>query len=173
MNRPQTDGLNVWKSKVVQHRKEEFEDLFEIVSAKSSNIEDYTIGDIPFVTSTELNNGVEKYIDPDDNSKIFEVPCIALTSFGFATIQIPPFVARSHGAVIILKPKKEVSLIELSFFAAEINLQKWRFSYGRWVTKKRLLKLDIQLIGDKKLPGTSDFMKDFDDKYKITQSVLF
>jgi hypothetical protein len=127
---------------------------------------------VPFVTSTELNNGVEKHVDPDDKSKVFEVPCIALSSFGFATIQIPPFIARSHGAIMVLKPKKEMSIIELSYFAGEINLQKWRFSYGRWVTKRRLLKLDIQSIENKELPEISDFMKDFDDKYKITKSIL-
>ena len=65
-----------------------------------------------------------------------------------------------------------MSIIELSYFTGEINLQKWRFSYGRWVTKRRLLKLDIQSIENKKLPEISDFMKDFDDKYKSTQSVL-
>jgi type I restriction-modification system DNA methylase subunit len=172
MNSPQSENSNVWKSEAVKNRRDEFKDLFDIQSAKSSNIEDYTTGDIPFVTSTELNNGVEKYIDPDENSKIFEVPCIALSSFGFATVQMPPFVARSHGALLVLKPKKEMSLVELSYFAAQINLQKWRFSYGRWVTKKRLLKLNIPSIENKQLPKISDFMKDFDSKYKITQSIL-
>jgi len=172
MNSPQNDNSSVWPNNAIKYREEKFEDLFEIVSAKSSNIEDYTLGDIPFVTSTELNNGVEKFIDPDEKSKIFEVPCIALSSFGFATIQTPQFIARSHGAVLILKPKKGMCLTELSYFAAEINLQKWRFSYGRWATKKRLLKLAIQSIGRKDLPKISEFIKNFDDKYKITKAIL-
>lgn len=150
----------------------EFEKIFNIVNAKSSNIEDYAIGDTPFVTSTELNNGVEKYIDPDEGSLIFDVPCIALSSFGFATVQIPPFVARSHGAVIVLKPKKVMALNELSYYASQINLQKWRFSYGRWVTKKRLLKLKIKPVRDFPIPSMDSFIKDFDSKYRITQSVL-
>jgi len=152
--------------------EEDFEKIFNIVNAKSNNIEDYSMGDVPFITSTELNNGVEKYIEPDEESLVFNTPCITLSSFGFATVQIPPFVARSHGAVIVLKPKKPMGLNELSYFASQINLQKWRFSYGRWVTKKRLLKLHIKSSRNFSIPTMNSFVKEFDLKYKIAQSVL-
>ncbi len=152
--------------------EEEFGKIFSIINAKSNNIEDYALGEIPFVTSTELNNGVEKYIDPDDESLVFEIPCIALSSFGFATVQIPPFVARSHGAVIVLKPKKTMGLNELSYYASQINMQKWRFSYGRWVTKKRLLKLEIKSSKNFVIPKVDSFLEGFDSKYKIAKKVI-
>ncbi|MDP3052922.1 MAG: N-6 DNA methylase [bacterium] len=153
-------------------KKENFENLFNIINAKSNNIEDYSIGDIPFITSTELNNGVEKYIEPDEKSLIFNEPCITLSSFGFATVQIPPFVARSHGAVLILKPKQKLNLIELSYFAAQINLQKWRFSYGRWVTKKRLLKLEFLPLREIALPDIVEFINLFKERCKIAENIF-
>lgn len=139
----------------------DFTDLFDMENAKSSNIEDYQIGDIPFVTSTELNNGVEKFIEPDGNETVYQKPCIAVSSFGFATVQLPPFVARSHGAVIVLKPKEEMDIVDLSYFAAQINLQKWRFSYGRWATQKRLLKMDVWPLGEIDLPDMQYFISRF------------
>lgn len=173
MNNPYLKtNLKIWKYDGINSNGKSFSSLFDIINAQSNNIEDYADGEIPFVTSTELNNGVEKYIEPDDESLVFDVPCITLSSFGFATIQIPPFVGRSHGAVIILKPKDSMSLVELSYFAAQINLQKWRFSYGRWVTKKRLLKLDIKPIDSRKLPKLSELIKEFDERYKLSKDIL-
>jgi len=142
---------------------EDLDDLFLIGNAKSKNIEDYGKGEMPFVTSTSSNNGVEKYIDEDDKKIIYEKPCITLSSFGQANVQITPFVARSHGAVLVLVPKKEMSLRQLLYYASQINLHKWRFSYGRWVTKKRLLKLDIQNITKMKLPNMSEIKKQFEE----------
>jgi len=147
-------------------KKEELEDLFTIENAKSRNIEDYGNGNMPFVTSTSTNNGVEKYIDEDDKEIIYNKPCITISSFGNANVQITPFVARSHGAVIVLKPKKEMSLKQLLFYASQINFHNWRFSYGRWVTKKRLLKLEIENINNINVPNFSEIKKPFKESLK-------
>lgn len=123
-------------------------EIFDICSAKSMNIEDYGKGTIPFVTSTTLNNAVEMFIEPSENDRKFEAFNISISSFGYANIQVEKFVARSHGAVLILKPKKHIklSLEELLFYTACLNLQKWRFSYGRWVTEDRLQQIKLQNI---------------------------
>lgn len=141
------------------NQNESLDNIFKIENAKSKNIEDYGNGEIPFVTSTTSNNGVEKYIDEDDESIIYKKPSITLSSFGQANVQITPFVARSHGAILVLIPKKELSLKQLFYYASQINLHKWRFSYGRWVTKKRLLKLEIQNIKKTTLPSMGDIKK--------------
>ena len=112
------------------------------------NIEDYGMGKIPFVTSTTLNNAVEMFIEPSENDMYFEAFNISISSFGCANIQVESFVARSHGAVLVLKAKKNIELTfqELLFYTACLNLQKWRFSYGRWVTKERLKRIKLQDI---------------------------
>ena len=123
-------------------------EIFDICSAKAMNIEDYGNGNVPFVTSTTLNNAVEMFIEPSESDKHFEAFNISMSSFGYANIQVEKFVARSHGAVLVLKPKKNINLSmqELLFYTASLNLQKWRFSYGRWVTEDRLKKIKLQDI---------------------------
>lgn len=151
---------------------EELSDLFTITLAKSKNIEDYGSGEIPFVTSTMTNNGVEMYIDEDEKELIFDKPCITLSSFGLATVQITPFVARSHGAVLVLVPKKEMSLIQLLYYVAQINFHNWRFSYGRWVTKKRLLKLEIENITKATLPTMKEIKEPLEQSIKFVEDTF-
>jgi len=151
---------------------ENLEDLFTIGNAKSKNIEDYGIGEMPFVTSTSFNNGIEKYIDEDDENLIYRKPCITLSSFGQANVQITPFVARSHGAILVLVPKKEMSLRQLYYYASQINLHRWRFSYGRWVVKRRLLKLEIQNITKMKLPDINEVKKPIEESLKFVNETF-
>ncbi|MFH1839821.1 MAG: N-6 DNA methylase [Nanoarchaeota archaeon] len=142
---------------------EKLDDLFAIENAKSQNIEDYGKGEMPFVTSTTTNNGVEMYIDEDEEKLIYNKPCITLSSFGQANVQITSFVARSHGAVLVLIPKKEMSLRQLLYYVSQLNIHQWRFSYGRWVTRRRLLKLEIQNITKSKLTTIQDIKKPFEE----------
>jgi len=46
--------------------------------------------------------------------------------------------------VRVLTPRFAMSLRELTWFAAEINLQRWRFHYGRQAILGRLRKLNVQ-----------------------------
>jgi len=45
--------------------------LFKIVAAKSKSTDDYLAGEIPFVTNTEVNNGVVSYVKPFDDECVF------------------------------------------------------------------------------------------------------
>jgi len=55
-------------------------------------------------------------------------------------------MARGNGgsAVRVLIPKYNMTFSELVWFAAQINMQRWRFFYGRMAIQKRLKQ--IQLI---------------------------
>ncbi len=54
-------------------------------------------------------------------------------------------MARGNGgsAVRVLMPRYHMTFAELAWFAAQINLQKWRFFYGRMAIKKRLFGLRL------------------------------
>jgi len=155
---------------IMIEKNKKFEELFTIENAKSKNIEQYGDGKIPFITSTSSNNGVEKFIDEDDDKITYRKPCITLSSFGFATVQITPFVARSHGAILVLIPKIEMSIRQLFYYAAQINLHGWRFSYGRWVTKKRLLKLEIENPSNINLPSISEIKKQLEKSIRLIKN---
>lgn len=118
------------------------EQYFKPIRSNSRNLSLYTDGDVPFVSNTKLNNGVVKYVTADlEKEVIKQVPCIAVNGFGYATIQTKPFIGSGNGGVYItaLIPRKPMHIIELAYYAAQINLQSWRFSYGRRAIKRRLL----------------------------------
>ena len=121
--------------------------LFEPKNAKSANLEEYSDGGVPFVSNSNLNNGVVRYVEPmSDRELIDQVPCIAVNGFGFATIQTEPFVGAGNGGVhvIALLPKRAMSVLELSYYAAQINYASWRFSYGRRAILRRLERVELE-----------------------------
>lgn len=121
-------------------------EYFDILKCKSDSLEKYSKGNIPFISSTILNNGVERFVESINEQEIIKsVPCIVMNGFGFCTVQTRAFIgAGNNGAYVkALIPKKKMGLIQLSWYAAQINLQSWRFSYGRLAIKERVQKLEL------------------------------
>ena len=149
-------------------------DFFTPKNARSRNLEGYGNGSIPFVSNSNLNNGVVKYVDVDDEREIIQTPCIAVNGFGYATVQLKPFIGAGNGGVhiISLTPKKDMSVIELAYYASQINLQSWRFSYGRRAIQKRLLQIRLKEFD---LPDSEcrDFKELFEKRIKESISELF
>jgi hypothetical protein len=120
--------------------------LFRPSNAKSGNLEGYSDGKVPFVSNSNLNNGVVRYVEPlSDDEVIRQVPCIAVNGFGFATIQTEPFIGAGNGGVhvIALIPKKPMTVLELAYYAALLNYGSWRFSYGRRAILRRLERVTL------------------------------
>ncbi|MDC7243873.1 MAG: restriction endonuclease subunit S [Sphaerochaetaceae bacterium] len=123
-------------------------DLFKIEVAKSHGSDDYDKGAVPFITNSELNNGVAKYVDPFLSDKKFEKNTICISGLGFATLQVSEYLPKGNGgdsATILIPKNSEMSINELVFYTAQFNLlHKWRFSFGRKCSKKRIetLKFD-------------------------------
>lgn len=119
---------------------------FDIVNAKSSSFTLYSKGNIPFVTNgSDLESSVIGYVEPLQGDRIFNKNSISLSSFGEAIIPPIPFVARGNGGsgLIVLVPKNDMSIDELYFYASQINMQKWRFSFSFMAIKKRVEKLNL------------------------------
>ena len=122
-------------------------DLFYITNARSKGFEDHENGDIPFVSNgLEENNGIVGFVKPLAGEKIFHKIAICVSAFCEATIQRAPFLPRGNGGsgMVVLSPKEEMTEADLYFYAAQINLQKWRFSFGRMVINDRLKLLEIE-----------------------------
>lgn len=120
--------------------------IFSMAVAKSAGTKDYPPGDVPFVTSSELNNGVVAYVDPMPSDKIFEGPAVAISGLGHATVHLGKFLPKGNAgdSLTILTPKEPLSHAELIAFAATFNsLHRWRFSFGRKCSKNRLLSLEV------------------------------
>jgi len=120
--------------------------LFEMTPAKSKSTDDYLAGEIPFVTNTEMNNGVVSYVEPFDDDKVFAGPAICISGLGHATVHLSTFLPKGNGgdSCTVLVPKQSLSNNDLLYYAALFNtLHSWRFSFGRKASKRRLAGLDL------------------------------
>jgi hypothetical protein len=119
-------------------------DLFEVDVAKSKSTDDYSSGDVPFVTNAEINNGVVRYIEPFEDDRVFEGPAICISGLGHATVHYGTFLPKGNGgdSCTVLKPKDKLRKFELLYYAALFNtLHGWRFSFGRKTSRRRLENL--------------------------------
>ena len=118
--------------------------FFEVHNGKSSGEKNYTVGNCPYISSGDIFNSVIRLVS-NEEEEIFSSGGITVTAFGQAYVQPWRFMARGNGgsAVRVLIPKYRMSLSELCWFAAQINIQRWRFFYGRMAIKSRLSDLLI------------------------------
>lgn len=113
--------------------------FFEVGNGKSSGEKNYPEGTVPYISSGDQLNSIVRLVEPLDDY-VFENGAITITAFGQACVQPWKFLARGNGgsSVRLLVPKYKMSVRELVWFAAQINLQRWRFFYLRQAIKSRL-----------------------------------
>ncbi len=116
---------------------------FRVFNGKSTGEKNYVEGPTPYISSGDTCNSIVRLVnDPDDESFIGG---ISVTAFGTASLQPWSFMARGNGgsSVRVLEPRFNMSVRELLWFAAQINLQRWRFFYARMSIKGRLVRLVV------------------------------
>lgn len=121
-------------------------DLFKMTAAKSKSTDDYLAGNVPFVTNTEMNNGVVSYVDPFEGDKVFQGPAICISGLGHATVHMGEFLPKGNGgdSCTVLIPQQDLTNNEILYYAALFNtLHGWRFSFGRKTSKRRLSGLEL------------------------------
>lgn len=118
--------------------------FFTVSGGKSSGESNYLVGTCPYVSSGDPQNSIVRLVN-DVSGEVFENGAITVTCFGQACIQPWRFMARGNGgsAVRVLVPKYKMTYSELAWFAAQINMQRWRFFYGRMAIQKRLKNLNL------------------------------
>lgn len=126
-------------------REKQLDELFDIVTGKSMGESNYLGGSCPYISSGDPQNSVIRLVI-DYDEEVFEEGGITVTCFGHACVQPWRFMARGNGgsAVRILIPKYSMTFAELAYFAAQINIQRWRFFYGRMAILKRLKKIIVK-----------------------------
>lgn len=117
--------------------------FFEVKTGKSSGAKTYSEGIVPYVSSGDGTNGVVALVRGPE-AELCE-GCISVSAFGTAYLQPWNFFARGNGgsSVRVLVPKYKMSIRELFWFIAQINCQRWRFTYARQAIKSRLQDLVI------------------------------
>lgn len=118
--------------------------FFHIDTGHSQGEKNYSQGVCPYISSGDDINGVIRAVSETEEE--LSAGVITVSAFGTAYIQPWKFMARGNGgsAVRVLRPKFKMTTREIFWFAAQINSQRWRFSYARMAIKSRLNRLEIE-----------------------------
>ena len=123
-------------------------DVFpDVKRGKRLKTDDHIVGNMPYVSSSAVNNGVDNFIGNKDGIRIFN-DCITLAnsgSVGTAFYHPYSFVASDH--VTKLKNAKFTKYIYL-FIAAIANRLSEKYSFNREINDKRLGREKIMLPVD-------------------------
>ncbi|HEX4029133.1 MAG TPA: hypothetical protein VHX20_02160 [Terracidiphilus sp.] len=128
------------------------EQLFKLHTAVASGFVNYAPGDIAYITNGFSNNGVVGFVKPKSSDSVYRFTGLAVSAFGEATVQIPPFIARGNGGsgLVVLEPLKTMTADQLGYVAAHFNTQiRWRFSWSRMATVDRLKALEIPRLNSR------------------------
>lgn len=150
-------------------------DLFEIKGGYYNKKPEHIInGDIPFIGATRENNGITELYSEDDlslfhkdgstkeddyDNKIFKGNCITVlnngASVGYAFYQEKEFTC-SHDINVLYLKNKEMTKAIAMFLIAVIELERYRWNYGRKWRPKRMpdsiIKLPSKIVDGKYEP---------------------
>ena len=123
------------------------------------------VGQIPYVSSTASNNGVDNYIVASSGTRVFN-NCISLAnsgSVGVAFYEPFSFVASDH--ITSLKRENSSKFIYL-FLITTIQKQKRNFNFNREINDNRIKKMQIML------PVTENEQPDFEYMEQYAKNMM-
>lgn len=100
-------------------------------------------GNIPYVTTTSMNNGVSQFTDEEPN---FKGKCLSVAmngSVGEVFFQLDNFITSGDNAVLTMKNKYNPYL--LLFIGALIKNHQWRYNYYRKMSLDKLKNLELPI----------------------------
>lgn len=121
------------------------EDLFHVVSGKTSHLQDLSKGTTPFISSTEKNNGIATYVDEEPTFEGNKITVSRNGSVCEVFYQPLPFCA-SLDDIRVLSPKNFVldSYVAM-YLCTIIKKEKFRYTYGRKFGTTRIKETKIEL----------------------------
>lgn len=133
--------------------------IFEIKKGRRLTKKDQSDGDIPYVSSSSLNNGIDNYLGngfTDEN-------CISFACYGSIAevFYQDSKVWVSDNANVFYVRNKVLNPFLAFFFVTVLRMEKFRFSYGMTGKKGRLQKFFIKLPVDKDGNPDWEFMENY------------
>jgi hypothetical protein len=117
-------------------------ELFNMKKGDFHALDKLDEGCIPTVSRVSDDNGITGYYEIPEDAELYEKGLITVSTVsGDAFVQLTNFMATDN--VLICTPKKQLNITTLFFILLMINLQKWRFSYGRQPYKRIFSKTKI------------------------------
>lgn len=130
-------------------------DLFRITGTKTTpriDLEVAGVGDYPYVTTQATNNGVDGFFNiQTENGGVITVDSAVV---GYCAYQASDFSASDH--VEKLEPRFKMDAKVALFLTTVLNLEQYRYNYGRKCSQSRLRQSKVRL------PATPFGRPDFD-----------
>jgi hypothetical protein len=119
-------------------------ELFNVRRGDFHSLSELAEGNVMTVSRIAENNGLAGYFEKPEHAKLHNSGDISVSTLGGDTfIQINPFMATDN--VLVLTPKKPMSISVRLFIVYMLNRCKWRYSYGRQAYKTKFEQSEIML----------------------------
>ena len=130
-------------------------DLFDIVSTRDPLINELSVGgDVPYITSSETNNGVTNFIQDVSNFGANTITANRGGSVGYFFYQPLNYLATPVD-VRVLKPKFNLNPFNGLFISTVLQMEKYRYNYSRKMGTDRLKEFKIKLPSKNNKPDFS------------------
>lgn len=147
----------------------ELKKLFKITGSSTTpllELEEYGIGQFPYVTTQATNNGIEKFYDfSTEDGNILTVDSAVL---GYCAYQPFKFSASDHVEKLI--PNFPMNKYIALFLVTIINCERYRYNYGRKCSQSRMKTVSIKLPCKYGLPDF-EFMENFIKSLPYSNSI--
>ena len=132
--------INDWQGFVISR-------LFVIESPAERSIKTYNSGDVPYVSSGKMNNGIISYLDPKEDEELEKGNCITVSPLdGASFYQEDDFLGRGGaGSAISMLYNENLSKYNGLFMCTVIKISAKKFDYNDALTGANLENLIIKL----------------------------
>lgn len=122
-------------------------ELFKVSRPAARNKNDYQAGDIPFVASGSVNNGVMKFCEPFESERLDDGCCITVSPVDGSTFFQPMnFLGRGGaGSSILMLRCSGLNLYRGQFIARAIQQTCSKYTYGHMGNKDNIKRERIML----------------------------
>ncbi len=144
-------------------------DLFSITGSKTTSVielEEYGYGKYPYITTQATNNGVGGFYDfCTEKGNVLTIDSAVL---GYCSYQPFDFSASDHVEQLI--PKFEMNRYVAMFLVTVLNLEQYRYNYGRKASQTRLKTIKIKLPSKNGEPDF-EFMENYIKSLNYSKSL--
>jgi len=143
-------------------------DLFEVSRPKARNKDDYEVGDIPFVASGAMNNGVMKCCNIKPDEKLDRGNCITVSPVdGSSFYQPMDFLGRGGaGSSVLMLRNNTLNLFRGEFMARMIQQTCSKYNYGHMGNKDSIKRERVML------PVTDSGEPDYEYMEQYSKNVM-
>jgi hypothetical protein len=116
--------------------------FFKIKSGDYHATSELDEGTVPLISCGDSENGLVAYFEVEASTQYQDNITVAYNGLPL-TSKFHPYRFGAKDDVAVLVPKTKLQELTLIFFASMLNLQRWRYSYGRKCFRKKLERLSV------------------------------